>query len=167
MLDERIRCLWLGSDGLVSCADRMHLSGYFTKTELEEIKDAIIKTLGYYELENITDEFVKEQDDAQRNQELKEWEENRSISKKERVDDLYLILDEDANHLKIGRSKNVKERLNQLQIANSHKLKLLNSIPKKGYIEKELHDTFKDKKVKGEWFVNDGEIIDYFNAFLV
>lgn len=167
MLDERVRCLWLGSDGLVSCTDRKHLSGYFTIKELEEMKDAIERTLGFYELENITDDYIKEQDEAQRNQELKEWEENRSVSKKERVDDLYLILDEDADHLKIGRSKNVKARLNQLQIANSHKLKLLYSVPKMGYLEKELHDTFKDKKVKGEWFLNDGEIIGYFNAFLV
>lgn len=168
MSNDNLFCLWIESDDIAFCADRKHLSSYFTREELEKIKTSIDKTLGYYELENITDDFIKEQDENQRSQELKEWLENKNVKPKtENIDDLYLILDEDANHLKIGRSRNVKSRLSQLQIANSHKLKLLYSIPKKGYLEKEIHDVFNDLKVKGEWFVNDGRIIEYFEAFLV
>lgn len=168
MRNDNIYCLWVDTDGIVFCADRKHLSGYFTKEELEKIRTSIDKTLDYYELENITDDFVEEQDEVQRNQELKKHTGSRDVNPKtQRVDDLYLILDEDANHLKIGRSKNVKSRLSQLQIANSHKLKLLYSIPKMGYLENEIHHTFRNLKVKGEWFVNDGKIIGYFEAFLV
>jgi hypothetical protein len=168
MNNDNVFCLWLASDGVVFCADRKHMSGYFTKTELEGLKNAIDKTLGYYELQNITDDFIKEQDDAQKNQELKKWENSgTNVYQKEKVDDLYLILDEDSNHLKIGRSKNVKARLNQLQTANSHKLKLLYSLPEKGYLENEIHDVFKRLKVKDEWFINDGKIIDYFEVFLL
>lgn len=168
MSNDNLFCLWIEPDGIAFCADRKHLSGYFTREELEKIKTSIDKTLGYYELENITDDFIKEQDENQRSQELKEWLKNKNVkSKTENIDDLYLILDEDANHLKIVRSKNVKSRLSQLQIANSHKLKLLYSIPKKGYLEKEIHDVFNDLKYKGEWFINDGKIIEYFEAFLV
>lgn len=167
MLDKRVKCLWIGSDGYVSCADSNHLSGYFTKCELDEMKSAIEKTLAYYDSEGITDEYIVCQDKEKREKELEEWESKRNISKKEKVDDLYVILDEDANHIKIGRSKNVKARLNQLQIANSHKLKLLYSIPKKGYMERELHEGFKKFKVKGEWFENDKRILNFIEAFLI
>ena len=167
MFNERIKCLWLGSDGYVACADRNHLSGYFTKDELIQMKNAIDKTLEYYETEGITDDFISHQDKEERDKELKKWEENRNVSKKEKIDDLYIILDEDENHIKIGRSKNVKARLSQLQIANSHRLKLLLTVPKKGYMEADLHETFKSFKVKGEWFLNDSRIIDYIKVFIV
>lgn len=168
MSPDNLFCVWIESDGIVFCSDRKHLSGYFTIDELKKMKNSIEKTLEYYQLENITDDYIKEQDEAQKNQELKKWiGSSKNVEKKEKVDDLYLILDEDANHLKIGRSKNAKGRLNQLQIANSHKLKLLYLVPKMGYLEKEIHDIFNELKVKGEWFINDGKIIGYFEAFLV
>lgn len=165
MINERVKCLWLGTDGYVSCADKSHMSGYFTKDELEEIKNAIEKTLAYYEVEGITNQFILCKDKEELDKEFNEWERKNNVSKKEKVDDLYIILDEDVNNLKIGRSKNVKARLNQLQIANSHKLKLLLTIPKKGYMERELHEVFKRFKVKGEWFESDKRIFDYIEAF--
>lgn len=166
-MHERLRCLWLGDDGYVSCSDNRHLSGYFTEGELIEMKNAIDRTLNYYKKEGITDDFISHQDEEERKKELELWNEKKNVTKREKVDDLYLILDEDENHLKIGRSKNVKARLNQLQIATSHKLSIVYIVPKKGYMEKDLHDVFVNIKIKGEWFKNDGSIIDYFNAFLL
>jgi hypothetical protein len=88
----------------------------------------------------------------------------KTIDKK---DDLYLIHDETFDTLKIGRSKNPKSRLTQLQCATSNTLNILYIINGCGNKEKELHKKYAGLRLASEWFVNDGSIIRFFKAGLV
>ena len=69
----------------------------------------------------------------------------------------YVYLISDGNSTKIGITNNLKTRISQMQTGNSSNLAL------KGYIvtsdkkealelEKELHNTYIDRRVRGEWF---------------
>ena len=70
------------------------------------------------------------------------------------MDHLYIIQSDQTGALKIGRSKNPKNRLKQLQTGSPYKLKLLVSVNDKGHLEKRLHERLKNYKAacKGEWF---------------
>ena len=65
---------------------------------------------------------------------------------------IYLI--KQGNHYKIGRSKNVKSRLNNLQVGNPKTMQLVGLI---NYVddvtyEKQLHKRFNEFRIRGEWF---------------
>lgn len=66
---------------------------------------------------------------------------------------VYLIKSKDGTY-KIGKSKNPKKRLSQLQTANSNELELIEVFKSTNFnkIEKILHDRFKFCKLNGEWF---------------
>ena len=63
------------------------------------------------------------------------------------MDHLYIIQSDISGAMKIGRSKNPKKRLKQLQTGSPYKLKLLVEVPGKGLLEKSLHRTLKDYKL--------------------
>ena len=70
---------------------------------------------------------------------------------------IYAIGSEDFNAIKIGYSCNPKGRLWALQNANPYKLKLLGvwgpwKRTEIHHIETVVHDMFKGKKLRGEWF---------------
>lgn len=65
--------------------------------------------------------------------------------------DTYFIYNSETQHVKIGRSENVKRRLANLQNANSARLKLIGTIPMD--CEKEWHEEFKRYRGYGEWFL--------------
>ena len=72
---------------------------------------------------------------------------------------VYFIQEGKGNHghIKIGKSRNVNERLKSLQTGNPRKLTLMASIRCKtandAYrLEKKLHKKFKSHHVRGEWF---------------
>lgn len=65
---------------------------------------------------------------------------------------VYFIQAEGGGDIKIGVSKNVNERLKQLQISNSEKLIITNILPGGYEKEKELHEKFKGINKGGEWF---------------
>ena len=67
-------------------------------------------------------------------------------------DDLYFIQSDFTGMIKIGRSKNPKKRLKQLQTGNPNRLKLIASFKGKGEEEKYLHEELNRYKLKGEWF---------------
>jgi hypothetical protein len=58
------------------------------------------------------------------------------------------------HHIKIGQTKNLLKRLNQLQTGNSHLLKVYKSFKSKDYkkLETKLHQKYKSKKILNEWF---------------
>lgn len=79
---------------------------------------------------------------------------------------VYFIENEYNGLIKIGKSKSVMERMKSL--ANGHKddaLCLLGRV--EGYTEKEaeLHDMFREFRVKGEWFTPSDSILDYIDNF--
>lgn len=69
-------------------------------------------------------------------------------------DKLYIVQSDITGDIKIGRSKNPRKRLKQLQTGSPTKLKLLVEIPNAGYYEKILHKKLEKYKIRkrGEWF---------------
>lgn len=65
---------------------------------------------------------------------------------------IYLILNEELNHLKIGYSLSPKSRLYTLQTANAHKLELLNVYYGTKEDEKTMHTKLKEYNLWGEWY---------------
>lgn len=80
------------------------------------------------------------------------------------IDHLYLILDENNNTLKIGRSRNPHERISTLQVSTSNRLKLLHTLKDMGSIEKEVHEQFSHLRLASEWFLYDPSIIYFFTS---
>ncbi len=74
---------------------------------------------------------------------------------------VYFILNKEVNHIKIGYSKNPKQRLKTLQTSSSHKLELIYSIEGDITIERFLHKQFKNSHIYNEWFYYDDKIIDF------
>lgn len=85
----------------------------------------------------------------------------------------YIYIIKNDLYYKIGYTKNIENRLRELQTANSSKLQLVESFytnsPKKD--EDYLLKTFKNKKKRGEWFNLSGNDIifiqDYFNKISI
>lgn len=70
---------------------------------------------------------------------------------------VYLIYSEANNAIKIGRAKNVEERLQALQTAHPYPLKILKILEVSGKkaaidLEKQLHQQFAEYRLLGEWF---------------
>lgn len=152
--------------GMLYCCDKRHLSGYFTRKELNAIIIAAKKALELYDEEKLTDEKIQEFDNEEIRKELERWNnvaQQTSKVKKEKKDDLYLILDNHNNLLKIGRSKNVRARLKQHQTSCGRPLTLLYHIKGKGDMEQSLLERFSQYRTSGEWFANKKEIVNVFN----
>jgi hypothetical protein len=67
---------------------------------------------------------------------------------------VYFVEEEGTGRIKIGVTKNIIGRLRQLQTHTSSELKLLVQVevPDAFKIERCLHTTFSNLKVRGEWF---------------
>lgn len=67
---------------------------------------------------------------------------------------IYLIVNEDTGHVKIGIGKNPANRLQQLQTGNSAKLILAYSreIYHASKVERNLHSFYQEHRLTGEWF---------------
>lgn len=78
------------------------------------------------------------------------------------IDHLYLIHDTVLNALKIGRSKNPKQRLKTLQFSTCNNLELICVCNDIGGQEKETHEKFKDIRLASEWFQYHEDIINHF-----
>jgi len=75
---------------------------------------------------------------------------------------VYLVLDPVSNRVKIGTSGNPYARLLDIQAACPNDLEVLLVIPHGGrWLERELHERFRDFRVRGEWFYYSGEIRDF------
>lgn len=80
---------------------------------------------------------------------------------------IYLIRRTDKNAYKIGKSKNPKKRIKQLQTANDSILELLyefsSNYPDK--LERFLHLHFHIKKMEGEWFeLSNEQVLNFLNT---
>jgi len=82
---------------------------------------------------------------------------------------VYFILDEKSNAVKIGKANDVQDRLSKLQTGNPNQLQLLWYIPCDNTndafeLEAELHMKYESLWIKGEWFTYDESV---FNQVLV
>jgi hypothetical protein len=68
---------------------------------------------------------------------------------KEKNFETYLIRDKSTGLCKIGKTTDIKKRIEMLSCSNTE-LELLFIIDKD--VEKELHDVYESKRYKGEWF---------------
>lgn len=98
----------------------------------------------------------EQQRDRERQREEKQ---KREKEKSEKIGFIYLIYD--GEHIKIGQTKYLSQRLSSIAIEIKKDITLLHSSEVFGYElrEKELHNIFKNKNVRGEWFaLNDNDI---------
>lgn len=68
---------------------------------------------------------------------------------------LYIIQSDNTGNFKIGRSKNPRRRLKQLQTGNPNQLKIVLILENQGHRERILHNRINrsiQKRSKGEWF---------------
>ncbi|MBE9202056.1 MULTISPECIES: GIY-YIG nuclease family protein [unclassified Nodularia (in: cyanobacteria)] len=79
---------------------------------------------------------------------------------------VYFILNEDSNAIKIGRAKNLEQRMKSLQTSSPTQLKLIKSVQVEGVeqaqdLEQSLHQQFQAIRLVGEWFQADASLIEY------
>lgn len=73
---------------------------------------------------------------------------------------------EQCGFYKIGYSYNPHKRLENIKCASPNETRLVLSFPIHNVkiVEKELHNRFKDKRIRGEWFeLSDGDLQDITN----
>jgi predicted GIY-YIG superfamily endonuclease len=75
---------------------------------------------------------------------------------------VYFVLAEELNHVKIGMTTDINQRLSSLNSGHSCELRLLYYFPCSK--EKEIHKLFNHLRVKGEWFKYNEEIKAFINA---
>lgn len=56
--------------------------------------------------------------------------------------------------IKVGRSNNISQRINELQTGNPYRIKLILEAPNRGVDERKLHDIMVQYRIRsdGEWF---------------
>lgn len=84
---------------------------------------------------------------------------------------VYFIHNEDSMAVKIGCAKNVQRRLATLQTSSPSDLKLLGTIKAESFrcameLEENLHEKFKDSRIRGEWFHLDSLVTDYLKSMI-
>jgi hypothetical protein len=100
------------------------------------------------ELLSNTDNIIKYSDS------IRKQEFDKKLKEIYKIGYVYFIQEEESKNIKIGYSFNLKERLCQLQVANSQKLTIVKYekciFPH--IREQHLHKIYKDCHIRGEWF---------------
>lgn len=81
------------------------------------------------------------------------------------MDDLYFMAT-NAGHVKIGRGVKPRERLASVQCGCPFPLRLIGTLPGKGWQEKVWHRAFVDIHIRGEWFDETAELMRAIEAAL-
>lgn len=76
---------------------------------------------------------------------------------------IYFIQNTKDLSIKIGYTKNVKQRLSALQTASAHKLTVLGTMRGDRVLETYLQERFHIFSLSGEWFRGDKLLLDYIN----
>ena len=131
---------------------------WLSKESIEAIIESCNYTLDYYKKNNYDDNFIEKI-----NTEIycKEYENKFStrITKKIKTN-VYIMIDHNTKYCKIGRSDNPLKREKTLQ-SEKPTIELIYKFECEYGIEKELHNKFNDKKIRGEWFNLDNNDIEY------
>ena len=101
------------------------------------------------------------------NNDTKKYREREKIRKQEREEKrfIYLILNKRNGLYKIGLSINPITREKTLQ-SEEPEIEVIYTYKGGFKIEKEIHNTFKDKRVRGEWFKLKSEDLELLNNIL-
>jgi hypothetical protein len=65
---------------------------------------------------------------------------------------VYFIQADDSRMVKIGRAKNITQRLQSLQCGNHENLSPLGALAGARALEEEIHELLAASRVRGEWF---------------
>jgi len=76
---------------------------------------------------------------------------------------VYFIQCEVTGRIKIGRAKNPRRRLSEVQTGSPTKLRLVGTIPGGRSEELELHAKFTGARLHGEWFIPTSDLLDHIN----
>ena len=74
---------------------------------------------------------------------------------------VYFLQSETNNQIKIGYTRDIHQRIMQLQVNKKDKLRFLLMVPGNYGYEARLHQFFKRHNVDGEWYKPDPEIFNY------
>jgi len=88
---------------------------------------------------------------------------NIIIEKGKNKEGVYIISIKDSDLFKIGLTKNIEQRLKQLQTGNPFEFRLIEFFPTSKFkeLEKTLHKKYKKNKYKNEWYIMNGtELMD-------
>lgn len=130
---------------------------WLNKTQIEEIIESCNWTLRYYEKHNYDDEIIDKLNDQ-----IFDEEYGKSIQRfTEKIKTyVYVMIDHNTKYFKIGRSNSPLKRERTLQ-SEKPTIELIHKFECEYGIEKELHNKFNDKKIRGEWFKLDDNDIKY------
>lgn len=79
---------------------------------------------------------------------------------------IYLISDVKKEYCKIGYTqKDPLSRLCSIQVGNPIELEISSLIEGSIKLEKQLHKKFEEYYIRGEWFIYNDNIINYFNSY--
>lgn len=74
---------------------------------------------------------------------------------------IYFIQATSGGPIKIGVSNNPRKRLQGLQTGSYELLALLGVISCDDYAEHDIHEYFEDRRMCGEWFMPDDELMEF------
>jgi hypothetical protein len=141
---------------------------YLLNHQLDSLKRIIDNTVEFYDTSNFTDAEINRTN-------LKKYIEGMEIvetcvtekyykTKVDKETSIYLAQNTRNYTLKIGRSKNPKNRIANLNTASADKVIMLYSFESVESKEIDLHDKYKLYRLNGEWFQFNQNIIDEFKS---
>lgn len=81
--------------------------------------------------------------------------------------DDYLYFIKGGNFIKIGRSNDPKERIQQLQVSSPERLIFIKTFYNRGLYEFPIHNIFKSIRVQGEWFNDCKKLRNYIELLTI
>lgn len=72
-----------------------------------------------------------------------------------------------GDFIKIGWSTRPMDRLRQLQTSHPDELEIMGTIKGERSLEGKIHKRFSKNRVRGEWFEEDGPLLDYIDKYTV
>jgi hypothetical protein len=134
------------------------IESWLYKFQIEQIIQSCNDTLKYYEKMKYNDADLYDLNKKLIESAYKKLS-NDNLHKKKKTN-VYIMIDYNTKFYKIGKSINPLQREKTLQ-SEKPTIKLIHSFKAYDYDERMLHDKFKDKRIRGEWFNLDQDDIDY------
>lgn len=137
------------------------VSYWLNKTQILKVIESCNKTLQYYDEMQYSDEVIECKNDLI-------FREEYNIGKheypKKIMTYVYIMIDHNTKYYKIGRSDNPLKREKTLQ-SEKPTIELIHKFKCEYGIEKELHNLYKHKRIRGEWFKLDNDDIWYIKTY--
>ena len=144
---------------------------YLSEVELKNLIRVAQNTLQFYQKNDITDEIINQKNNERSElvlNELRQREKNQKPKKrgyKYKKGYIYLAQNTKTKSYKIGFSKNVKSRINTLNISSEYKIILVDKFKGVAKDEFDLHLKLKDYRKNSEWFEDNEAVINEFNSY--